>query len=679
MFTESITCESLQARTRLPSLANRAAIGYRSRPTPAVTLFESSNSGNAYGSIGAELSNIIERAADERGLSIRALPGYVLSASIEGQIEYLSPDILRYTGKLPQDIQSDWSACVHPDDVERCRNLWTQLPASAESVEIEIRLRRHDGSYRWFRSTARAIRDSAGGAIRFCAVAWDVDDRVQAQQALEAQAQKLRLIVDTIPGSVWQVGRDGLEYLNRFTTDYTGKRPEELIDPGWQDVLHPDDIEHFRNTWLQTVNHGTPLSIDFRLRRRDGVFRWFRTQGTEIRGDGDRVTGWVGVDIDIDDARRAADAEALRKSEHAMRMIIETIPALVWRATPQGTVDYVNPRLMAYTGKTLQQLERSAWSELLHPEDIETTCRIMNRCLESGESYALTCRIRDSQGSYRWFEVRADAQRDAAGNIAHWYGMHIDVEESRKLQDALRQAQSKLERAAQLATVGELSASIAHEINQPLTAIAANAQACQGWLSRNPANLDKARASMANIIQDVSGAAVVVKRIRALFKESAPMKTLLNVNELIEEVVEFMRYELDRRRIRVELQLQSHSSLTLADRVQIQQVLVNLMQNGADALERSGEQARMLLIRARVEVADVVVEVCDNGVGFKSADRFFEAFFTTKEDGLGMGLAICHSIIETHAGRIWAAHNQPHGAVFGFALPVMSPVRPADG
>ena len=554
-IVESITWESRRAMTRLHSLAIGVAIDYLIEPTPAVSLFEKRQR-RVYRSSGAALSNIIERGADEPGLSIQALPGFVLSASIEGQIEYLSPDILRYTGKPAQDVQSDWSACVHPDDVERCRNLWTQLAASSESIEVEIRLRRHDGSYRWFRSAVRSIRDSADRTIRCCAVAWDVEDRVQAQQALEAQAQRLRLIVDTIPGSVWHVGRSGLEYLNGFVTEYTGKRPEELIDPGWQDVLHPDDIEYFRNTWLQTVNEGKPLSIEFRLRRHDGMFRWFRTQGKEIRGDDGSVTGWVGVDIDIDDARRAAEAEA---------------------------------------------------------------------------------------------------------------------------QDALRQSQGRLARAAQLATVGELSASIAHEINQPLTAIAANAQACHSWLSKDPAILDKARATIANIIQDVHGAAVVVKRIRALFKESAPMKTPLNVNELIEEVIHFMHYELERRSIRVELQLQSQPPLTLADRVQIQQVLVNLLQNGADALERSGEQAMILLIRSRAEGADMVVEVLDNGVGFEDAEPLFDAFFTTKADGLGMGLAICRSIIETHAGRIWAAHNDPSGAVFGFALPVMSPIRPAGG
>ncbi len=492
------------------------------------------------------MSNISEQGSDEHGPSIRALPGFVLSASIQGQLEYLSPEILRYTGMRSEDIQSGWPDCVHPDDLERCRTLWTQLRVSRESIEGEVRLRRHDGAYRWFRCALRAIRDEADRAIRCCAVAWDVEDRVRAQQALESQAQRLRLIVDTIPGSVWQVGGAGLEFLNRFTTDYTGKRPDELVDPGWQDVLHPDDIEHFRNTWLRTVHEGTPLSIEFRLRRHDGVFRWFRTQGTEIRGDDGRVTGWVGVDIDIDNARRAA-------------------------------------------------------------------------------------------------------------------------------QEALGQSQSRLARAAQLATVGELSASIAHEINQPLTAIAAHAQACQGWLSRSPAIIEKARASIADIIQDVNGAAVVVQRIRALFKESAPTKTPLNLNELIEEVVGFMHFELERRGIRVELELQSGLSLVLADRVQIQQLLVNLLQNGAEALERSAEQTRTLLVRARNESYHVVVEVCDNGAGFENADRLFDAFFTTKEDGLGMGLSICRSIIEKHAGRIWAMHNDPHGAIFGFALPVTSP------
>jgi hypothetical protein len=677
MFMESISWESLQAGARSHSLANAAAIGYRTHATPVASLLEKRQR-RVYRFTGAALSNNIERGADEAGLSIRALPGFVLSASIEGELDYLSPDFLRDTGKRLEDVQSDWSTCVHPDDVERCRNLWTQL-GSAENIEVEVRLRRHDGCYRWFRSAVRAIRDHADRTNRCCAVAWDVEDRVQAQQALESQAQRLRLIVDRIPGSVWHVGGEGLEFLNRFATEYTGKRPEELRDPDWQHVLHPDDVEHFRNSWLKTVNQGAPLSIEFRQRRHDGVFRWFRTQGTEIRGEGGRVTGWVGVDIDIDDARRAAEAEALRKSEATMRMIIETIPALVWRATPRGNLDYVNPRLIAYAGKSLEQLVRSHWTELLHPEDLEATSRILKRSLESGESYALTCRMQSAQGSYRWFEVRADALRDAAGNISHWYGMHIDIEESRKLQDALRQSRSKLARAAQLATIGEVSASITHEINQPLTAIAANAQACHSWLSKTPANLDKARASIVSIIQDVNGAAVVVKRIRALFKESEPMKTLLNVNELIVEVVGFMHYELERRAIRVELQLQGGPPLILADRVQIQQVMVNLLQNGADALERNGEQARTLLIRSRVEAADMVIEVCDNGVGFEDAERLFDAFFTTKQDGLGMGLAICRSIIETHAGRIWAAHNQPQGAVFGFALPMTSTAGPAAG
>ena len=585
--------------------------------------------------------------------SIDALPGFVLSASIDGQLEYLSPDPLRYTGKRIEEIQSDWSACVHPDDVGRCRDLWTQLRGSAESLEIELRLCHHDGSYRWFRAAVRAVREGNDATIGCCAVAWDVEDRVRAQQALEAQAQRLRLIVDTIPGSVWQVGRNGLEYLNRFTTEYTGKQPEEMHDPGWQDVVHPADVERFRSTWLETVNKGTPLSIEFRLRRRDGVFRWFRTQGREVRGEGGAVTGWVGVDIDIDDARRAAEAESLRQSEQTMRMIIETIPALVWRATPHGNLNYVNTRLMLYTGKTLQQLERSDWSELLHPEDLEATLRVLRRCLESGESYVLNYRMRGAHGSYRWFEVRADALRDAAGHITAWYGLHVA-------------------RAAQLATVGELSASIAHEINQPLTAIAANAQACQSWLSRSPANLDKARASVAGIIQDVHGAAAVVKRIRALFKESAPMKTLLNLNELIAEVVSFMHYELDRRRVRIELQLHSQPPLALADRVQIQQVLLNLLQNGAEALEHSDGRPRLLLIRSRTDAAESVLEVCDNGVGFADAKPLFDAFFTTKENGLGMGLSICRSIIEAHGGRIWAAHNEPVGSIFGFALPAAS-------
>jgi signal transduction histidine kinase len=239
----------------------------------------------------------------------------------------------------------------------------------------------------------------------------------------------------------------------------------------------------------------------------------------------------------------------------------------------------------------------------------------------------------------------------------------------RLLEESLSSAQRRLSRAIQIATVAELSASIAHEINQPLAAVVANGQACKSWLAAEPPNFDRARLTVDRIIRDGNAAADVVRRIRALFKQAAPAKALLDLNDVIAEGVWLTREAANKKNIRIDTDLEEGLPLTLADRVQIQQVIVNLVQNGIDAMEEV-TGPRSLLIRSQQDGTNITVEFRDHGSGIKDAEKIFEPFFTTKDRGMGMGLAICRSIIEAHDGRLWATQNELQGATLSFSLPI---------
>jgi signal transduction histidine kinase len=240
-------------------------------------------------------------------------------------------------------------------------------------------------------------------------------------------------------------------------------------------------------------------------------------------------------------------------------------------------------------------------------------------------------------------------------------------------EEALRTMCGRLEHATQLATVAELSAAIAHEVNQPLAAVAANAAACQRWLSAEHPNLERARLTADRMARDANAASEVLNRVRALFKQSAPAAIPVNLNEIIEEVRQLILGEASGESVSIEMDLERDLPRTLADRVQMQQVIVNLVRNGIEAMEATVGVPKILSIRSRREGMDHVrVEVCDRGSGLKDPENAFRPFFTTKKTGMGMGLAICRSIVEAHRGRLWATPNEGWGATLCFTLPILS-------
>jgi signal transduction histidine kinase len=321
----------------------------------------------------------------------------------------------------------------------------------------------------------------------------------------------------------------------------------------------------------------------------------------------------------------------------------------------------------------LEEKLRLDWGAQCHPDDIDQAVTKWRAALAEGQPFETETRLRSFDGEYRWFLSRAFPLFDRSGYILGWYGNDLDIHDRKQAEEALRRTQERLSHATHIATVGELAAAIAHEVNQPLSAVVANAHACLRWLLADPPNLAKAHEAATRIVRDGKDAGEVVRRVRALFKRTTGEKIALDLNEVIGEVLRLLHGDAARRRVIVETDLDRNLPSVVGDRVQLQQLLLNLVRNGFEAMDPVVDRPKRLFIQsARESVDAVLVEIRDHGVGMEDPEKAFEAFFTTKENGMGMGLAICRSIIEAHHGRLWAESGEGPGATVRFIIPLQS-------
>lgn len=359
-----------------------------------------------------------------------------------------------------------------------------------------------------------------------------------------------------------------------------------------------------------------------------------------------------------------------QESERQLRILTEAIPQQIWRADAAGRIEYCNQHLRDYVGQPGTSLEGEYFFDVLHLEDALIFRQGWKSALVVGGPFEVKVRVRGADAAYRWFLVRSIPQRAEDGTIARWYGIHIDIEEQHRAQQSLVIAQDDLSRLSRTLSLAEMAASIAHELNQPLTAVVTHAYACREWLGSNPVNFEKASATAEKIVQESTRASAVVKRVRALFRKEATEKHIVDVNLLVQELARLLRDESIRRGVAVRMMLNPDLPRIEADPVQIQQVLLNLAMNAMDAMSSIAGTRELIIHSERYGTDEIVITIEDNGPGIapEVTTKIFEPFFSTKKQGTGMGLAICRSIVEAHDGRIWAENRRPIGARFKFTL-----------
>jgi PAS domain S-box-containing protein len=367
----------------------------------------------------------------------------------------------------------------------------------------------------------------------------------------------------------------------------------------------------------------------------------------------------------------------VRQSERALRELVATLPVQIWCGAPDGKPIYFSQQFRDFIGFNVDEKGAegtprlsSVLTAIIHPDDLGTISTLYAQALATGQPFAATHRMRRFDGQYRWVETRASAMRDGNNEIVQWNGVCLDIDDQVRAEDELRRASDRLAQATQAASLAELSASIAHEVNQPLAAIVANSHACRRWLSAETPNIERAKVTVERITRDANSAADVVSRIRSLFKQSAATtRTSSALGGVVVQARNLMADEAAQRRVRINVDVEANLPSVAIDRIQIQQVLVNLIRNGIEAMDSASDDRVIGLRVCRLEDA-VCTEVSDRGRGIEAPDGIFEPFVTTKEHGMGMGLAIARSIVKAHGGRLWAEGNDPRGAKFTFTLPV---------
>ena len=482
---------------------------------------------------------------------------------------------------------------------------------------------------------------------------------------------ELQLLIESIPAHVVVTTPSGeVETANRTALEYFGTTLEELKDWKTSDIVHPDDLQHTIAAQRKGLETARAYNVETRHRRADGVYHWFNVLGLPFLDTDGRIVRWFHLTIDIDEQKRAV--EALRASEINLRHIIDNIPGFVSTLKPAGVIEIVNRPFLEYFGKTVEELRAWETSDIAHPDDLPRYTIAFANSMKTGTPFDDEIRLRRADGVYRWFHVRSVPVRDADGRITSWYSVMTDIHDGKRAEEDLRRTESELLHASRVTSLGVLAASIAHEVNQPLAGIITNASTSLRMLAADPPNVDGARETARRTIRDANRASEVIARLRALFKKKDPTPETLDLNEAAREVIALSLSRLQSDRVILRQELANDLPVVTADRVQLQQVILNLVLNASDAMSGVEDRPRELMIRTeREDGGRVRLTVKDAGVGIdpQRVDKLFEAFHSTKSGGLGIGLSISRSIIEHHHGRIWAAPNNGPGATFSFSIP----------
>jgi PAS domain S-box-containing protein len=616
---------------------------------------------------------------------VETIPAMTFTALSDGSCTFVNKRWTEYTGLSVEETSgAGWQRAIHPEDLVRHSEKWRFSVASGQVFEDEARFRRAaDGEYRWFLVRGVPLRDQHGTVVRWYGTLTDIEDRKRAGEALELtshdlQDSKAKLEEAQRIAHVgyweWDLTSNRVIWSDETYRIY-GLRPQEYpIDIAvLQEMIHPEDLEFVFRVPEEAVRGGLRTEVEHRIIRPSGELRTVHSLGDLKKDASGRLLQMFGTVQDVTDRKRAEDK--IHEQEAELRQIVDLAPQLVTVFGPHRERLYANRFLLDYLGISLDEWrQRPDSMEFLHPDDRERVRAHSDRALSNGAAYESEFRVRKSSGGYRWFLTRFSPMRDDKGQIMRWYVAATDIEDRKRAEnerEKLRQLEADLAHINRVSMLGEMAASLAHEIKQPIAAAITSANSCIEWLAHEPPNLDRARAAATRIDKYGNRAAEIIDRIRSFYKKSFPQRELVDVNGIIQEMITLLECEANRYSVAMHTELASELPKIMVDRVQLQQVFMNLMLNAIEAMTDSGGE---LTVKSELQDGQLQFSVSDTGVGLSTEkmDQIFSAFFTTKLQGSGMGLAISRSIVESHGGRLWATSNDGRGATFHFTLPIQA-------
>jgi hypothetical protein len=603
---------------------------------------------------------------------IDTIPMTAWSTNADGYCDFCNQRWLNYAGVTSDQVQGwGWQAVIHPEDLDALLQNWRSCLVSGAPVKTEARMRRFDGVYRWFLFLGNPLRDEAGNIVKWFGTNVDIEDRKQAEEDLRTNERNLIQIINTIPTTAWATRPDGYcEFLSDRWLDYAGFTHEEAVGWNWASVIHPDDAAGLQEHWLAALADGTPVNTEARMRRFDGVYRWFLFLAQPLRDESGNISKWFGTNVDIEDRKQAE--EELRRSEAflAEGQRLNLSGSFAWRLDA-NEVTFSDQLYQIYEFESGAPVTLELIGSRVHPEDRAVVSDQQALARAGQKDLNFEFRLRMPDGSVKYLRTVAHATKDRVGR-PEMIGAMQDVTERQLSEEALSTVRSELARMARVATLGALTASIAHEVSQPLSGIITNASTGLRMLGADPPNVDGALETVRRTLRDGNRASDVISKLRALFSHKSSVTEVVHLNEATREVIALLMSELQRNRVVLRSEFADDLPPVIGDRIQLQQVILNLILNASDAMSTIDNQPRRLTVKTeRDGDAAVRMTVKDTGIGLdpKTADRLFDAFYTTKSGGMGMGLSVSRSIIESHHGRLWTSPDDGPGATFCFSIP----------
>jgi PAS domain S-box-containing protein len=611
---------------------------------------------------------------------IDTIPAHVVRFQPDGAADFMNQTFSEFVG--PGVGFDNLRSVVHPEDYPKRSRDWDTHVAAAEPYDIEMRLRRADGVYRWHRSRRVPLRDANGAIVNWYGAGHDVDDQKRAEQALRRSEAYLSESQRLSHTGTWVFNATTLAYVYWSDESYRiwGFDPLEGV-PNRETIrqrIHPDDRDRVYEGGEEAVRQKRDYAVAYRIVLPDGAIKYLEANSRHLFSARGELVEVFGTHVDVTERQRAE--QALRESEEKFRDYAETASDWYWETDPDHKFTRLteDERLPARGFAPVSRIGLARWEFATDVESEPEKWELHRSMLEARQPFRdFVYRAARSDGSLVYIKINGKPiYDDAKGAFLGYRGTGTDMTAAMRAQkerERLRQLESDLAHMNRLSMMGELAASLAHEITQPIAAARNNARAAQNFLDMQPPDLGQVREALSCVVGDNDRAGDMIDRIRDHIKKAPPRKEQFDLNEAINEVIVLGRSAVIKNGVSVQTRLSEGLFPVHGDRVQLQQVVLNLLLNAVEAMGSTEARARELLISTEQDHRGVLVAVRDSGPGLDPShlERVFDAFYTTKCSGMGMGLSICRSIIDAHGGRLWAEANEPRGAIFQFTLPAV--------